>query len=306
MRSNRRLRDVIDPTTLPQTGARAGLVDEDGEYGLFIYPSGVLYCSAGGATASSLTGAIVAGTWQKVACSYDGTAVRLSINDAVVATTPNTAPVTTGQPGGLSIGSNSPSGDDFDGLVDDVRIFSDRAVEFRLSQKWGARPLVQWRTLRETMSNAAKKMQSNTTTNRRAGRLVTADGRMLALRGATLRADAKGGHCARRSRARRSRTSTRSRSPSRTSCRCRPTARCRATRSPSGDKRIVGEVDRRQAARERFEEAIASGWHTALVDQERSALFTAEIGNIPPGATVKAELLYPANVRLHQQDELKE
>ena len=41
-----------------------------------------------------------------------------------VATTPNTAPVTTGQPGGLSIGSNSPSGDDFDGLVDDVRIFS--------------------------------------------------------------------------------------------------------------------------------------------------------------------------------------
>ena len=32
----------FDPTTLPQTGARAGLVDEDGEYGLFIYPSGVL------------------------------------------------------------------------------------------------------------------------------------------------------------------------------------------------------------------------------------------------------------------------
>src|SRR5258706_14737672 len=53
-----------------------------------------------------------------------------------------------------------------------------------------------------------------------------------------------------------------------------------------GGKRIVGEVDRREAARERFEEAIAEGKTAALVDQERTSLFTQELGNLPPRAEV--------------------
>jgi len=56
------------------------------------------------------------------------------------------------------------------------------------------------------------------------------------------------------------------------------------------ERRIVGEIDRRAAARQRFEEAIATGRTAALVEQERSSLFTQEIGNIPPRATVHAEL----------------
>jgi Ca-activated chloride channel family protein len=57
-----------------------------------------------------------------------------------------------------------------------------------------------------------------------------------------------------------------------------------------GDRRIVGEVDERAAARERFEEAIASGHTAALLDQERTSLFTQEIGNVPPGVEVTAEI----------------
>jgi Ca-activated chloride channel family protein len=57
-----------------------------------------------------------------------------------------------------------------------------------------------------------------------------------------------------------------------------------------GGKRIVGEVDRRAAARERFEEALASGRAAGIVDQERGSLFTQELGNVPPGAEVVAEL----------------
>ncbi len=57
-----------------------------------------------------------------------------------------------------------------------------------------------------------------------------------------------------------------------------------------GDRRIVGEIDRKQAARERFEEAIASGRSAAILDQERGSLFTQELGNVPPGAEVVAEL----------------
>lgn len=57
-----------------------------------------------------------------------------------------------------------------------------------------------------------------------------------------------------------------------------------------GEERIHGEIDRRNAARARFEQAIASGRTAALLDQERSSLFTQELGNVPPGATIEAEV----------------
>jgi Ca-activated chloride channel family protein len=53
-----------------------------------------------------------------------------------------------------------------------------------------------------------------------------------------------------------------------------------------GDRRIEGEVDRVRAARQRFDEAIAQGKTAALLEQDRSSLFTQELGNVPPGAAV--------------------
>ena len=53
-----------------------------------------------------------------------------------------------------------------------------------------------------------------------------------------------------------------------------------------GDREIVGEVDRKDRARERFEEAIAEGRTAAHLEQERASLFTQEVGNIPPKTTV--------------------
>lgn len=55
-----------------------------------------------------------------------------------------------------------------------------------------------------------------------------------------------------------------------------------------GDQHIQGEIDRRAAARERFEQAIAQGRTAALLEQDRSALFTQELGNLPPGAELEA------------------
>ncbi|HEX8951266.1 MAG TPA: VIT domain-containing protein, partial [Polyangia bacterium] len=138
------------------------------------------------------------------------------------------------------------------------------------------------------MSNAATKMMlgHNESTG---GRLVTADGRTLALKGASVRADARGGIA---------RVVLEQRFANAWG---EPLAVTYLMPLPAdgavsgyaftiGDQRIVGEVDRRQAARERFEEAIAHGHAAALVEQERSSLFTQEIGNIPPGAEVVAEL----------------
>ncbi|WP_169796637.1 VIT domain-containing protein [Chondromyces crocatus] len=57
-----------------------------------------------------------------------------------------------------------------------------------------------------------------------------------------------------------------------------------------GGRRIVGEVDGRMKARARYEEALVEGRSAALLEQERSSLFTQAIGNIPPGAEVVAEV----------------
>jgi len=58
-----------------------------------------------------------------------------------------------------------------------------------------------------------------------------------------------------------------------------------------GDRRIVGTVDEVKKARETFERAIAEGRTAALIEETRTSLFSQELGNIPPGATIVAEIL---------------
>jgi Ca-activated chloride channel family protein len=53
---------------------------------------------------------------------------------------------------------------------------------------------------------------------------------------------------------------------------------------------IVGRVDRRRAAREQFERAIASGKTAALLEQERADIFTQSIGNLPAGEALTARM----------------
>ncbi len=64
-----------------------------------------------------------------------------------------------------------------------------------------------------------------------------------------------------------------------------------------GDRRIEGEIDRKRAARERYDDAIAHGHTAALLEQERSSLFTQEIGNVPPGARVVCEIVIDQPLR---------
>ena len=53
-----------------------------------------------------------------------------------------------------------------------------------------------------------------------------------------------------------------------------------------GEHTIRGVVDRKARARERFEQAIASGKTAALLEQERADIFTQQVGNIPPHEAV--------------------
>ena len=57
-----------------------------------------------------------------------------------------------------------------------------------------------------------------------------------------------------------------------------------------GDRVIRGEIDRRLAARKRYERALIEGHSAALLDQERANLFTQHLGNVPPGEAVTVAL----------------
>ena len=59
-----------------------------------------------------------------------------------------------------------------------------------------------------------------------------------------------------------------------------------------GDRRIVGLIQRRAAAREIYEAALAQGATAALLEQERPNIFTQSVGNIAPGQEVLIEISY--------------
>src|SRR5262245_43010875 len=128
------------------------------------------------------------------------------------------------------------------------------------------------------------------------GRLVSTDGRELVLRGARLRVDAAGGIA-------RAVLEQRFASPY-----DEPLAFVYQLPLPAdgavagfafriGDRLVAGEIDRCEAARRRFEDAILEGRTAALLEQERSSLFTQEIGNVPPRAEVVAEITIDQKLR---------
>ena len=64
-----------------------------------------------------------------------------------------------------------------------------------------------------------------------------------------------------------------------------------------GGRRVVGEVDKKARARERFEEAVIAGHSAALLEQDRSSLFRQELGNVPPGEEIVAEITIDQKLR---------
>ncbi len=61
---------------------------------------------------------------------------------------------------------------------------------------------------------------------------------------------------------------------------------------------VEGVVEERGAAREQYEEAIASGQRAAITEEERAGVFTLRVGNLMPGeaATIRLSLVGPLPV----------
>jgi Concanavalin A-like lectin/glucanases superfamily len=79
--------------------------------------------SIGGEKNAVGTAALALNTWSHLAVTYDGSALRLYVNGAVVATTAVAGSIPTSN-GALRMGGNSVWGEWFGGLLDDVRIYN--------------------------------------------------------------------------------------------------------------------------------------------------------------------------------------
>jgi concanavalin A-like lectin/glucanase superfamily protein len=113
----------IKPTTIPTGTLRAGLFDSSNRYRMFLQAGGAIRCAlTGGVDLTSPTGVIVMGVWQRVTCTYDTTTMNIYVDGALVATMTQAGAIPVAA-NGFVIGQNSPSGENFDGAIDNVQLW---------------------------------------------------------------------------------------------------------------------------------------------------------------------------------------
>ncbi len=112
----------IRPDRLPSSGDRMGLFDAEGRFGLFLLPGGGVSCSSPGGEAIA-AGVVSAGRWSAVACTASGSTLTLWI-DGQAEDQAYFDGLSSGSPAALAIGGNLPSGDPFEGMIDNVRVWS--------------------------------------------------------------------------------------------------------------------------------------------------------------------------------------
>jgi len=111
----------IKPTALPATGARMGVIDNDGQYGLFLQPTG-LSCTVSVAITATVT--ITPNVFTHVACTYDGTTGHVYVDGTDVGTATGGTALDAGTAEGGALGGNSPSGDTLVGTIDQFRVWN--------------------------------------------------------------------------------------------------------------------------------------------------------------------------------------
>jgi Concanavalin A-like lectin/glucanases superfamily len=114
----------IRPSVLPTGGARMGLLDSGGRYRVFLQSDGAIRCAVtAGPTLTTNTGLITTNTWQRVTCTYNAVEMRIYINGNSITLLNSTQAIPT-VTGGMVIGHNNPTGENFNGAIDDLRVFS--------------------------------------------------------------------------------------------------------------------------------------------------------------------------------------
>ena len=116
----------IHPTQLPGAGARFGILDNNGQYGMFLHEQGRLHCAMVNGHSMMVDAAIAASTWTHVACTYSGSTTTIYVDGVQLFQASGGTALATGGTTGISIGADNPpgAGARFLGLIDQVRLSS--------------------------------------------------------------------------------------------------------------------------------------------------------------------------------------
>ncbi len=118
------------------SGTRAGLVDNDNQYGFFVNKNGTLRCSAAlGIAHTSLK--LDVGVWNHVACVAGGGNVKVYVDGVERASALMLSSIPKSGSTGTSIGSDNPSGDQLQGRIDDLRIWRVARTQTQVCQAAG-------------------------------------------------------------------------------------------------------------------------------------------------------------------------
>lgn len=120
--------------TPPGSPGRWGVMDNDGAYGFFVNAT-TITCTFNGTLAVAF--ALQAGTWTHLACTTDGTTVRMYIDGAPQPATASGAPLTTGNGNGVVLAGNSPTGNTFVGALDQFRVFNEARTQPQICEATG-------------------------------------------------------------------------------------------------------------------------------------------------------------------------
>jgi hypothetical protein len=112
----------VQPAAIPASG-RVGLLDRDGQYGVFIYAGGQVSCSTAGERI--FTSAVLeVDRWTHVACRFDGVELVAFIDGVAVNRIESSATIAEGGER-LYLGANGPDGNErFSGRIDSIRIWN--------------------------------------------------------------------------------------------------------------------------------------------------------------------------------------
>ncbi len=115
----------VNASSIPTGGARAGLFDSSGRFRMFLESDGALRCAISpGGTFELVTAInqIPIGVWTRVACTYDGTTMAIYVDGQQRDSAQLNATVPAAG-AGFVVGHNSPSGENFDGAIDDLEVW---------------------------------------------------------------------------------------------------------------------------------------------------------------------------------------
>ena len=113
----------IRPNSLPAGVARMGLMDSGSRYRMFVLADGALRCAiTDGPSLVTAAGVVAINTWQRVACTYNAVEMKIFVNGTQRALLNSTQAIPSAN-SGMVIGHNNPSGENFDGAIDELQVF---------------------------------------------------------------------------------------------------------------------------------------------------------------------------------------